>query len=198
MGKRERGELAVQRGRAVLTARGSAGRWQESGKCAGRLPGCPRRSSSFVERVNDHPPAILITMATNSSPFLLIFRDSTPERYSALSAEQRQRLLQQWNSWYDGLAEQGKVQHGHPLEAESRVVSGSRGERVVDGPFAEAKEAVGGYFLLTVSDIDEATEIAKQCPSLDLGISVEVRPVAEYCEALGVRGRPAQKQAVTA
>lgn len=137
-------------------------------------------------------------MATNTSPFLLIFRDSTPERYAALSPEQRQRLLQQWNSWYDGLAVQGKVQHGHPLESEARVVSGSHGERVVDGPFAEAKEAVGGYFLLTVSDIDEATEIAKHCPSLDLGISVEVRPVAEYCEALGVRGRPAQKETVTA
>jgi hypothetical protein len=51
----------------------------------------------------------------------------------------------------------------------------------VDGPFAESKEAVGGYFLLDVADMNEALAIAKQCPSLALGASVEVRPVAEVC-----------------
>jgi hypothetical protein len=129
-------------------------------------------------------------MPTHSSPFLLIFRDSGPESYSAMSPEQRQQLLNEWNAWYDGLAAQGKVQHGHPLEPEGRVVSGARGERVVDGPFAEAKEAIGGYFLLTVADLDEATAIAKRCPSLGIGLTVEVRPVADACAGLGVRGRP--------
>src|SRR6185295_6349581 len=103
-------------------------------------------------------------MQTNPSSYLLIFRDSSPDCYKAMSAEQRQQLMQQWNAWYDGLAEQGKVQHGHPLEPQGRVVSGARGERVVDGPFAESKEAVGGYFLLTVADLEEATEIAQRCP----------------------------------
>jgi hypothetical protein len=135
-------------------------------------------------------------METNSSPYLLIFRDASPDVYKSLSAEQRQQLMQQWNAWYDGLAAEGKVQHGHPLEAQGRVVSGSRGERVVDGPFAEATEAIGGYFLLTVSGLEEATEIARRCPSLPHGMTVEVRPVADACAALGVRGRP-HKQAAT-
>lgn len=129
-----------------------------------------------------------------ASPFLLIFRESSDGAYQNLSAEQRQRLLEQWNAWYDGLAAQGKVQHGEPLEPGGRVV---RQHRVTDGPFAEAKEAVGGYFLLTVADLDEATAIAQRCPSLPLGMSVEVRPIAGACPGLGVRGRPHRQTAST-
>lgn len=128
-------------------------------------------------------------MKPNPSPYLLIFRDSGPDSYARLSAEQRQQLMQQWNDWYDELAAEGKVQHGHPLDPQGRIVSGPRGERVVDGPFAEAKEAIGGYFLLTVASLDEATAIAQRCPSLPLGMRIEVRPIAEACAALGVRGR---------
>ncbi len=128
-------------------------------------------------------------------PFLLLFRDTGPATHQHLSPEQREQLTQQWNDWYDGLAAQGKVQHGRPLELNGRVVSGPRGERVVDGPYAEAKEVVGGYFFLTVADLDEATEIAKQCPSLPLGLTVEVRPVADVSPALkGVSGRPPRSE----
>jgi hypothetical protein len=125
------------------------------------------------------------------SPFLLIFRDRTPDPYRTLSPEERQQLMQQWNAWYDRLAVAGKVQHGNPLDPAGRVVSGPRGERVTDGPFAESTEGIGGYFLLTVADIDEATAVARGCPGLPLGMIVEVRPVAEECPKLGVRGRPA-------
>jgi hypothetical protein len=122
--------------------------------------------------------------------FLLLFRESRDNGYAVLSAEERQRLLQQWNAWYDSLAESGRVEHGNPLDANGRVVSGARGERVTDGPFAESTEAIGGYFYLTVRDLDEATAIAQQCPSLRYGMQVEVRPVAAECVALGVKGRP--------
>jgi hypothetical protein len=127
----------------------------------------------------------------NPHPYLLIFRDAPPETYKSMSADQRQQLMQQWNAWYDGLAAQGKVQHGHPLEPQGRVVAGTKGERISDGPFAETTEAIGGYFLLTVSGLDEATRIAQQCPSLAHGMLVEVRPIAEACPTLGVKGRPA-------
>ena len=137
-------------------------------------------------------------METPTSPYLLIFRDASATVYQDLSAEERQRLMQQWNAWYDGLAAAGKVQHGHPLEPRGRVVSGSRGERIVDGPFAEATEGIGGYFLLTVADLDEATAIAQQCPSLRHGMQVEVRPIADACAVLGVKGRPAPAEAVRA
>ena len=125
------------------------------------------------------------------TPYLLIFRDSNPAIYKSMSPEQRQQLLQQWNEWYDRLEAAGKLVDGKPLEPEGRVVS-ARGDRIIDGPFVEAKEAVGGYFLLTVSSLEEATEIAKDCPSLrlGLGLTVEVRPVAGVCPVL----RPNERQ----
>lgn len=122
---------------------------------------------------------------------MLLFRNAGPETHAHLSASEREQLMRRWNEWYDGLAAQGKVQHGQPLALEGRVVSGARGERVTDGPFSETKEVVGGYFFLTVADLDEATEIAKQCPGLPLGLTVEVRPLASVSPVLdGVRGRP--------
>jgi hypothetical protein len=129
------------------------------------------------------------TAATSS--FLLLFRNAGLETHAHLSREQREQLTQQWNNWYEGLAAQGKVQHGRPLGLSGRVVSGARGEFVVDGPYAETKEVIGGYFFLTVSDLEEATEIAKHCPGLPLGLTVEVRPVVDVSPVLeGVRGRP--------
>ncbi len=128
-------------------------------------------------------------MESKSSPYLLLFRNAGPEAHQHLSAEQRTQLTKQWNDWYDGLAAQGKIQHGRPLGPQGRVVSGVRGRSVIDGPYAEAKEAVGGYFFLNVANLDEATEIAKMCPGLPIGLTVEVRPIVEFSPVLeGVRG----------
>ncbi|HVJ69628.1 MAG TPA: YciI family protein [Caulifigura sp.] len=115
------------------------------------------------------------------SSFMLIFRDTTPEKYEALSPEERKRSLDKWNAWYDGIAAAGQMHHGHPLQSAGRVVSKRRGETVFDGPFSEAKETIGGYFLISARDIEEATEIAGRCPNLDFGMTVEVRPVATMC-----------------
>lgn len=132
-------------------------------------------------------------MANNASttlPFMLLFRNAGEESHRHLSPDQRAELTKKWNDWYEELSARGKVQHGRPLELGGRVVSGARGERVVDGPYAEAKEAVGGYLFLTVADLDEATEIAQQCPGLVHGLTVEVRPVADVSPILkGVQGR---------
>ena len=129
---------------------------------------------------------------------MLLFRNGGPEVHEHLTAEQRAQLTQQWNDWYDGLARQGKVEHGQPLGLNGRVVSGARGERVTDGPFAEAKEVVAGYFFLRVANLDEATEIAKGCPSLPLGLTVEVRPLAEVSPVLkDLRARPPQAKALS-
>jgi hypothetical protein len=120
-------------------------------------------------------------METKTAPFMLIFRES-PEYYSGMSAEQRRQILSTWNAWYDGLARQGKATGGNALDiTSSRTVSGERGERLVDGPYAEAKEAIAGYFMLSVSDMEEATEIARRCPNLRYGMTVEVRPLATAC-----------------
>ena len=54
-----------------------------------------------------------------------------------------------------------------------------------DGPFAESKETIGGYFLLKVDTMDEAVAVAQQCPGLAYGIQVEVRALAGECPLVG-------------
>ena len=130
-------------------------------------------------------------MSAQSPAFMLIFRNAGPETHGHLTPAERTALTQKWNDWFEGLAAQGKVQHARPLELGGRVVSGPHGERVTDGPYAEGKEVIGGYFFLTVADLDEATAIAKQCPGLPLGLTVEVRPVALVSPVLTeLQGRP--------
>jgi hypothetical protein len=67
------------------------------------------------------------------------------------------------------------------LGEEGRTVSGKKGRSVADGPFAESKEAVGGYLIVQASDLEEAVAVAKGYPCLDYGGIVEVRPVVEEC-----------------
>ncbi|HEX2854724.1 MAG TPA: YciI family protein [Opitutaceae bacterium] len=122
------------------------------------------------------------------STFMLFFRNSGPETHQHLSPDQRQQLMTRWNTWYDQLAAQGKAVEGQPLELETRLVSGANGARVVDGPFAEAKEAIGGYVKLLVNDLEEATRIAQQHPGLAHGLIIEVRQMMDTCH-LGVKIR---------
>jgi hypothetical protein len=111
--------------------------------------------------------------------YLLLFRGRA--WYNGLSAEELQTAMGKFKAWRDRLSEQGKVKAAQPLAREGRIVTGKPGRVVADGPFAESKEAVGGYFLLAVDSIEEATEIAKSCPGLEYGASIEIRPVAEEC-----------------
>ena len=109
---------------------------------------------------------------------MLLFRGTEWEK--DLTAEQIQKVVSQWAAWFERLSREGRVKSGHPLKNEGRIVSG-KSRTVSDGPFAESKEAIGGYFYLQVADLDEAIEIAKECPGLDYGLRVEVRPVADQC-----------------
>jgi hypothetical protein len=113
---------------------------------------------------------------TNKSDYLLLFRGNVWNR--GLSPAQHQKVVSDWMAWFERLKAEGKCAGGHPLEDKGKVISGKQ-RTVADGPFAESKEAIAGYFFLTVGDEKEAIEIAKQCPGLDYGSIVEVRPVGE-------------------
>jgi len=114
----------------------------------------------------------------NQNGYMLLFRGT--ELRKSLSTEELQKVSEDWMAWFRRLTEQGKAVAGNPLEREGKIVSAK--DRIVsDGPFAESKEAIGGYFLLDVATMDEALAIAKECPGLPYGIRVEVRPVAGEC-----------------
>jgi hypothetical protein len=109
---------------------------------------------------------------------MLIFRGT--DWYKGLSSEEMQQVGDKWMAWFKGLMADGRAVAGNPLEREGKIVSGKT--RVVsDGPFAESKESIGGYFLLKVDSMDDAVAIAKDCPGLPYGIRVEVRQVAGEC-----------------
>ncbi|MCI0745239.1 MAG: YciI family protein [Verrucomicrobia subdivision 3 bacterium] len=110
--------------------------------------------------------------------YLLLFRGTRWDK--ELSPEEIQSVVNKWAAWFERLTKEGKAKAGQPLKDEGKVVSGKK-RTVADGPFAESKEAIGGYFLLEVDSIDEAVAIAKECPGLDYGLNVEVRPVADQC-----------------
>ena len=129
-------------------------------------------------------------MSTQSNNgYILIFRGT--DWYEGLSPEQMQLVADQWMAWFNGLKNEGTAVAGNPLEREGKIVSGKN--RVIsDGPFAESKETIGGYFLLKVGTMDDAVAIAQQCPGLSYGIRVEVRPVAGECPL--VEESPSQVQ----
>jgi len=110
--------------------------------------------------------------------FMLIFRGT--DWHKGLSAEDAQKVTEQMMTWFKSLTDQGKVIGGNPLEPEGKVISG-KNKTVSDGPFMESKEAIGGYFMLTVDSMDEAVAIGKNCPGLPHGLKVEVRQVADEC-----------------
>ncbi|HEV2131293.1 MAG TPA: YciI family protein [Longimicrobiaceae bacterium] len=136
-------------------------------------------------------------MKTGSASYLLIFRESTPDSYEAMSPEELRQSLDAWNGWCDSLAARGKLQSGQPLAPGGRLVSKGTRPQVLDGPFAEAKELIGGYFLVTAADLDEATALAEECPLLQYGMTVEVRPVAPVCHLAVALGWETMREPAT-
>lgn len=114
---------------------------------------------------------------------LLLFR-KTGWAESGLSPEELQQVMTRINDWFDRLAAEGKILGAQPLMEQGVVIQGRGGSSVTDGPFVEAKEAVGGYVLLAVKDLDEAVAIARSNPMHDYGLTTEVRPTASTCPHL--------------
>jgi hypothetical protein len=107
------------------------------------------------------------------SEFTYLFRG----RQTSGSPEQRQKHMEKWQAWFKELNGKGIIKNpGHPLDLAGKVVNGNQ-KTVKDGPYAEAKDIVGGFIVVEAKDIDQAVEISKGCPILDVGGSVEVRPV---------------------
>ena len=106
--------------------------------------------------------------------FVLIFRNEsfpvnlTPEGIEAVS--------EQWQNWMGGIAAQNKlVARGNRLGNEGKTVKPNN--VIINGPYAEIKEMLGGYTIIRADSIEEATEIAKGCPILEVGGTGEIRDI---------------------
>jgi hypothetical protein len=116
---------------------------------------------------------------TTTGEYMLLFRGPHWDR--RLSTDELQQVMDRVLAWFEELGERGKIKGAQPLGGQGRVISGTDGRFVVDGPFTETKEAVGGYLVLQADSQDEAVEIARSVPTLRYGNSVEVRPILAEC-----------------
>lgn len=116
------------------------------------------------------------------SDYLLLLRNTQLEK--RLSINEMEEAMKRFNSWLDRWTQAGAIKAGQPLGNEGRTVSGARTKTLADGPFPEAKEAVGGYILIQAESLEEAVKIASDWPLLAYDAFVEVRPVVNQCATM--------------
>jgi hypothetical protein len=109
---------------------------------------------------------------------LLIHSGDAGDAFNNLSEEEQQSVLRE----YFAISEQAGVTGGNQLQPPEtattvRVENGST--LTTDGPFAETREALGGYYLLEADDLDAAIEVAARIPAARMGGAIEVRPIVE-------------------
>jgi len=110
---------------------------------------------------------------------LMICNDE--KAYEALSPEESQASLAGYMSWAEEMGKRGVLQGGERLRptSDATTVQVRDGDVLTsDGPFAETKEQIGGYFLVDCKDLDEAIEVASKLPGATHG-TIEVRPIWE-------------------
>jgi hypothetical protein len=111
---------------------------------------------------------------------LLIY--SQESEWAKHGAGEREKMLQEYGEFTRSIAQSGHYKGGNELDTTSKAttVRVRDGKRVVtDGPFAETKEQLGGYYLVDAKDLDEAIGIAARIPSVRMG-SIEVRPIIPH------------------
>ncbi len=111
---------------------------------------------------------------------LLIYGDE--KAWGKMSEPERGKIFQEYGEFIEGIQKSGAFLAGDPLQPTSTAttVRGKNGKTVTtDGPFAETKEQLGGYFIVEAKNLDEAMSIAARIPSVRVGGSIEVRPIME-------------------
>ncbi len=99
--------------------------------------------------------------------FVLIVRGGMPPQ------DQMQAYMQKWGGWIGGLSQSGKMSDGSPLNPGGKMLSGSSSSDIKDFD----NNTIGSYMVVNANSIDEAMEIAKGCPALEVGGTIEVRAV---------------------
>ena len=112
-------------------------------------------------------------MENKSAPseFLVISRGKWDEN---LPPDRIQKAIDDFYLWLDRMVDAGKMKRGTRLATGGKTVSKSG---VLDGPFGETKEIIGGYWFIVARDIDEAAALAAQNPCMQCGLFYEIRPL---------------------
>jgi hypothetical protein len=110
--------------------------------------------------------------------FLLLLHEDTGQ-FPEQSPEDMMAIVKEYMAWSDRLRKDGKYMSSNKLTDEPGKVLRPKGGQIVvtDGPYAETKELVGGYYCVSAADYDEACRIAESCPHLNYGGRIEVRQI---------------------
>lgn len=112
------------------------------------------------------------------SQFILLLHEN-PMNFADASADDIQSVIGEYTAWRHKLEAEGRFAGGQKIKDEGgRHLSLRNGAvRVVDGPYTEAKEVMGGFFLIEAADYDEAVAISEECPHLKYGGRIELREI---------------------
>jgi len=128
---------------------------------------------------------------TTTSEYLLLFRNTN--WHTDLCGEEIQQNMARFTAWFERLNREGRFKFGGPLMHEGKLIAGRK--LVTDGPFAESKEAIAGFFIIQADSLEQAVKIAEDCPGLQFGQTVEVRAIAREPHELEIaRERMAHAQ----
>jgi hypothetical protein len=114
---------------------------------------------------------------------LLIYGDES--RYAQMSEAELAADMKQWDEYTAALKEAGASPGGEalqPISTATSVRDDNGSPLVTDGPFAETREQLGGYYMLDVENLDEAIKWAHRCPGSRFG-TIELRPIQEFDQA---------------
>lgn len=109
--------------------------------------------------------------------YLILLREDL-QALNNLSEEEVMAEIAKYQQWVDELTQSGNHVSSEPLTTEGYLVSEHK--IISDGPFIEAKDAIGGYFIIKANDDQQAIEISKSCPLVLQGGTVELRPIMAY------------------
>ncbi len=111
------------------------------------------------------------------SKFLLILHEN-PSTFAPMSPSEMQAVIAEYGAWAQKMGGMGRLMGGHKLMDEGgRRLSATGGRLVVtDGPYAEAKDVIGGFFIIEAADYAEAERLSADCPHVKYG-EVELRMV---------------------
>ena len=126
------------------------------------MPDNGGRPVTFSEIMSKHAPL---------SDYLVLSRGQWD---ADKSPQEIQGAIDDFYLWYERNLKEGRMKPGQRLAREGKRVSK---QAVMDGPFTETKEVIGGYWFIVAASLDEAAAIAAQNPCMACGLWYEVRPV---------------------
>jgi hypothetical protein len=114
-------------------------------------------------------------------PKYMLFLHEDQGQFAHRPHDEMMRIIKEYGAWATKMREEKRFVGGEKLADDAGKVLRPKGGKIVvtDGPYAESKEIVGGYFAISARDYAEACEVAQACPHLKYGGRVEVRQIHE-------------------